>query len=60
MLPLILHEIEKKDDDKISGYFVPSNSSSVSEPMDERVIESMKGIYHNTFIQKLTWIMKWM
>lgn len=43
----------KNDDDKISCHFLPSNISSVSEPMDQRVVESMKGIYHNTFIQKL-------
>ena len=42
----------KDGDDKISCHFLPSKTSSVSEPMDGRVIESMKGTYHDTFTQK--------
>jgi hypothetical protein len=34
----------KNDGDKISCHFLPSDTSSVSERMDERVVESMKGI----------------
>jgi hypothetical protein len=42
----------KNDDGKISCHFVPSNTFSVIEPIDKRVIESMNGLYHNTFTQK--------
>jgi hypothetical protein len=41
----------KNEDDKIDQ-FLPSNAFSVIEPMDKCVVESMKGLYHNTFIKQ--------
>ena len=40
------------DDGKISCHFPSSNTSSVIDPMDQRVLGSMKGLYHSTSIQK--------
>lgn len=43
----------KSDDGKITCHFLPANTTSLVQPMDQGIIESMKRRYRKGFIQKL-------
>lgn len=43
----------KSDDGNITCYFLPANTTSLIQPMDQSVIETMKRRYRKKFIQQL-------